>query len=256
MHLLAILGLLASMATAAQPELAITIIYDNTSARPGITADWGFSALVTFRGHRVLFDAGAKPDVFLGNLNKLNIDPATIEHVVVSHAHGDHLGGVYALYLKNRTMTVHFLDSFPPQAFEKAAEIGMKPRRVTGPFEVAPGIYSTGIIDGSPPEQSLVVQTSKGLVLLTGCSHPGVVKIVEAAEQQRQANSVRLLLGGFHMVQQDAATVRATIFRLKKLNVTAVLPAHCTGDLASRLFREAYGEQCSAAGAGKLIVLD
>ena len=237
-------------------ELEIQIIYDNTSARAGIEADWGFAALVSFRGQRVLLDSGTKPKLFLENLKKLGIDPASITHAVISHEHGDHINGIYRLYSLNPSMVVYFLDAFPDEAFKRADAVGMKPRRVTGPVEIVPGIYSTGLVEGRPPEQALIVETSKGLVLITGCSHPGVAKLVEAAEKQRGQDSVRLVLGGFHMGGQSESEILTHIARLKELKVQSVVPTHCTGDLAQRLFREAYGDKCDTGGAGKRIVLD
>ncbi len=146
-----------------QPELEIRIVFDNTSARKDLLRSWGFSAVVDFGGHRVLFDAGSDPILLLEHLEKLQIDPTTIEHAVISHQHGDHLRGVYWVFEKNPKMTVHFLDCFPDEAFIRAAAIKMEPRRVKGPFEVVPGIHSTGVVDGLPPEQSLAIETSQGL---------------------------------------------------------------------------------------------
>ncbi|MGH9672428.1 MAG: MBL fold metallo-hydrolase, partial [Bryobacteraceae bacterium] len=76
------------------PELEIRVIYDNTSASDGVKEDWGFGALVTFRGRRVLFDTGTKPDLFLENVKKLDIDPRSVEQALISHTHPDHRGGV------------------------------------------------------------------------------------------------------------------------------------------------------------------
>jgi len=246
----------AELGSQARSELEIQIIYDNTSAREDMRADWGFAALVTFRGHRVLFDSGAYPELFLENLKKMEVDPTSIEHAVISHHHMDHRSGVYALYEQNPSMKVHFLDNFPVQAFEAADAVGMKPHRVTGPFQVVPGIYSTGIIDGNPPEQALIIETAKGIVLLTGCSHPGIVKVVERVQKQRGKDSIHLLLGGLHMFMQNADQIKATIARLKEINVTTIIPAHCSGDLAKELFREAFGTGFGTAGVGRRIAPD
>ena len=241
---------------AAGAELEIQIVYDNTSARAGIEADWGFAAVVTFRGQRVLFDSGANPGLFLENLRKLEIAPNSISHAVFSHEHGDHMNGIYQLFPLNRSMVIHFLDCFEEELFEKAQAIGMRPRRVTGPVEIVPGIYTTGIVDGPVSEQALIIETSKGLVVVTGCSHPGVVKLVEAAERQRGQDSVRLVLGGFHMSSQSEAEIRAQIVRLQELNVASVGPTHCTGELAQKLFQGVYGDRYLSLGAGKLLQLE
>lgn len=221
----------------AAPPVEIRVIYDNTSAQEGIGADWGFAAVVSAGGRRVLFDTGTKPGLFMENLKLLEVDPASLECVVISHKHGDHMGGLAPLRALNPRLAVHL------------------PER-EGPFQVAPGIWSTGLIDGQPPEQALAVETPKGLVLLTGCSHPGIVKIVEAAEKQRGVTSLRLLLGGFHMLDQNAARISATVARLQQLKVERIMPTHCTGDLATKMFREAFGARFETAGAGKRILIE
>jgi 7,8-dihydropterin-6-yl-methyl-4-(beta-D-ribofuranosyl)aminobenzene 5'-phosphate synthase len=93
-------------------------------------------------------------------------------------------------------------------------------------------------------------------VMLVGCSHPGVVKLVETAQTQRKKDSVRLLLGGFHLLRKRPEQIKTTINRLQELKVATVMPAHCSGDPAKEMFQVLYGKQCHAAGAGRLIVLD
>lgn len=239
-----------------KPELEIRVLFDNTSAREDLQRSWGFSALVDFRGHRILFDTGSDPILLLEHLEKMQIDPKSIEHAVISHQHGDHLRGVYWVFEKNPQMKIHFLDNFPEEAFRRAAALNMKPHRVKEPFEVVPGIYSTGPVDGLPPEQSLLIETSQGLVMLVGCSHPGLVKLVETARSQRKQDSIRLLLGGYHLLRAPPNEIKTTIEKLQELNVTTVVPAHCSGDLAKELFQTAYGNQFDVAGAGRRIVLD
>ncbi len=239
-----------------RPELEIRVLFDNTSAREDLRRSWGFSAVVDFGGHRVLFDAGSDPILLLEHLDKMQIDPKTIEHAVISHQHGDHLRGVYWVFEKNPKMKVHFLDCFPDEAFRRATAVKMKPNRVKEPFQVVPGVYSTGVVDGLPPEQSLLIETSKGLVMIVGCSHPGLVKLVETAETQRKKKSVRLLLGGIHMLRKNPEQIKEAINRLEDLKVVTVVPAHCSGDLAKELFQLNYGKQYHTAGAGRRIVLD
>jgi len=231
--------LLLWAAALAAPQSRVTeilILYDNTVAQPGLTGDWGFAALVAHNGRRVLLDTGAKAEVFLENLRKLDIDPASIEHVVISHAHADHTGGLERLLALNPRLVVH-----QPKSPE--------------PYQVVPGVYSTGVLTGPPSEQALVIDTAKGLVVLTGCSHPGVVRMVEAAQRQRGKDAVRLVLGGFHMLEQSEAQIKATIAALKRMNVGVAMPTHCSGDLTIKLFREAFGAG-PGVGAGRLIVLD
>jgi 7,8-dihydropterin-6-yl-methyl-4-(beta-D-ribofuranosyl)aminobenzene 5'-phosphate synthase len=237
-------------------SLDIRIVYDNTSAQPGIEADWGFAAVVTLDGKRLLFDSGTRPELFLANLKKVDVTPASIDAVMISHHHEDHRNGVFALYPLHPVMPVYFLDSFTPVAFAEAVSVGLQPRRVNGPEELLPGLFTTGPIVGQPDEQALVVPTSKGLVILTGCSHPGVVKVVATALRQRQTQKVALLAGGFHLFQTGEPEVGRIVSRLKTLGVESVAPAHCTGDAAKDIFRATFGARYREAGAGSRLQID
>lgn len=233
----------------------IVILYDNTSAVEGCPADWGFAALIDYGGHRILFDAGTKRDLFAANLKRLDVDPRSIEQVILSHAHADHTGGLADVYRANRSIKAWLLDAFPPALFQMASDAGVEVKRVTGPAELAPGVYTTGVVPGPPPEQALVIDTPTGLVMVVGCSHPGIVKLVETARAQRGAKPVRLVVGGFHMLDYTAPEIDRTIARLKQLQVESLIPSHCTGDAAKAAFRTAYGEKAQAGGAGNRIVL-
>lgn len=238
------------------PELEIQIIFDNTSAREDLRRGWGFSALIDFRGHRILFDSGSDPILLLEHFELMQIDPKSIEHAIISHEHGDHLRGVYWVFEKNPNLKVHFLDCFPEEAFRRAKALKMVPQRITDPFELVPGVFSTGIVEGLPSEQSLFIETSLGPVMLVGCSHPGIVKLVQSVQEQRELDHIRYLLGGFHLLRKDPEVIKQTINQLQDLNVQAVSPAHCSGDLATEMFRTLYGSQFHAPGVGRRIVIE
>ncbi len=225
---------------AAPPELVITVLYDNTSVRPDLAPDWGFSALVDFRGQRVLFDTGSKPEIFLENLKKLGIEKSSIQKTFISHEHPNHPRAYRVL----PAGLVDFLEGLS------------KTTHSTAPEQLGPGIYSTGEISGSPPEQALVIETSKGIVMLVSCAHPGIARMVQTVEKQRNAGSIRAIVGGLHMYEQTEQQIRPVVTQLQKLNVQSVILGHCTGDRAMWIFREAYGEHYGATGAGKRIELN
>ena len=224
----------------------ITIVCDNTAARPGVVAAWGFSALVEVRGQRVLFDTGSKPELFLANLRELGIDKSTIAATVISHEHPENPNPVYRILPAG---VIYFLDSvFAKHSPESVA--------AKGPVQVAKGVWTTGQIDGTPPEQGLLVETSKGLVMLVSCAHPGIGKMVQSAEKQRGTDHIRLLICGLHSYDWKPEQIRPVIADLRKLRVESIIPAHCTGDLATRMLRESYGGQWGPAGAGRQIPLE
>ncbi len=248
-------GVLFGTACMASP-VEIRIVYDNSSAEPFLRADWGFAAVVDAGAARILFDAGADGAILLRNLSAMGVQPASITHAVISHRHADHRNGLFTLALKNRSLKAYFLDSFPAEIYELAGAVALDPVRVREPIEIAPGVFSTGTVPGDPDEQALVVETGGGLVLLTGCSHPGVASMVEAACRQRNAKTVRLVLGGFHLHRLSDELIQQVIDRLRELGVEQVAPAHCTGERAIQLFRRAYGPRCLPAGAGRRFLIE
>lgn len=253
-----LLGLLGMVAVGQVGRgVEIRVVYDNTSARADVQEDWGFAAVVSVGERRILFDSGTKPGLFLENLKKVGVEAKSIEKVIISHQHQDHRNGIYALHPLNPGMAIHFLKTFEPAAWTAAEKIAMKPVAIgDGPVELLPGVWTTGRVAGEPDEQALVVETPKGIVVMVGCSHPGVVKMVEAAEQQRGKDFVRLLLGGFHMFRQDAAQIGAQILELRRQKVQQIRPAHCTGELAHSLFEKEWGASYGKAGAGNVIRVD
>jgi 7,8-dihydropterin-6-yl-methyl-4-(beta-D-ribofuranosyl)aminobenzene 5'-phosphate synthase len=244
-----------SLALAAAPSYVL-ILYDNTSARPDLQSDWGFAAQVVLDGHTILFDSGTKPPILAANMKALAVDPKTFELGVFSHAHQDHLGGLPAAAQLRPALPVYYLDAFPAAAFQSAESLGAKPVRVTVGRQLLPGISTTGLVTGNPPEQALVIDTPTGLVILTGCSHPGVVRMVEAARRLKPSAPIRLVAGGFHMLQDSEPQIQAVIAQLRELGVQSILPAHCSGDLAKKLFRETFGDRFLTGGAGTRIPLD
>jgi 7,8-dihydropterin-6-yl-methyl-4-(beta-D-ribofuranosyl)aminobenzene 5'-phosphate synthase len=220
----------------------ITIVFDNTAARPGLVAAWGFSALVEVHGQHVLFDTGSKPELFLANLRELGIDKNTIAATVISHEHPENPSPIYRILPAG---VIYFLDS----VFAKHSPAG-------NPVQVAKGVWTTGQVDGTPPEQGLVVETPKGLVMLVSCAHPGIAKMVQTAEKQRGTDHIRLLIGGLHSYDWKPEQIRPMIADLHKLRVDSIIPAHCTGDLATRMLRESYGDKWAPAGAGRQIPLE
>jgi len=104
-------------------------------------------------------------------------------------------------------------------------------------------------------EQSLLILTKKGIIIITGCAHPGIVEIVKRAKELLRSN-VLLVMGGFHLIGQSEESIREIISYFKDLNVKYVAPCHCSGDLARKLFKEEYKERYINAGVGKVITLN
>ena len=235
-------------------KMTIRVAFDNYPYLEGLETEWGFSAYVTYKDHNVLFDTGLDGPILISNLEKLGIDPGEIQHLVLSHEHSDHTGGLGSLLPRTSNLTVYVLPSFPSylkgQIARDAEVIEVVPM-----YSITERISTTGEISGYPNEQSLVIDTQDGLVVLTGCSHPGIDKIVLAAKRQFK-ESIYLVMGGFHLGGAPDSDIQAVIQEFKRIGVKKVAPSHCTGDNAIALFRQAYGDDFIRIGAGAEIEIE
>jgi 7,8-dihydropterin-6-yl-methyl-4-(beta-D-ribofuranosyl)aminobenzene 5'-phosphate synthase len=236
--------------------LTITIIYDNYPADPACATDWGFSCLIEGLGKTILFDAGTREDLFLKNAAALKVDFGRIDFAVLSHFHGDHFGGLEGA-LRNRPGLTFYVpvDKTRPAVLvsEKLEKAGGKIVPVDQGLKLGQNIMLTGTLGDEIKEQSLILDTSRGLVVVAGCAHPGIVKIVEKARELMTGRPIAAVLGGFHLMQTGDAEVGRIIDRFKELGVVRVGASHCTGDRAIALFREAYKDRFIELGAGRVV---
>jgi 7,8-dihydropterin-6-yl-methyl-4-(beta-D-ribofuranosyl)aminobenzene 5'-phosphate synthase len=234
-------------------SIKLTILYDNYAYAEDLTTSWGFACLIEGLEQVILFDTGGYSPTLLSNMERLGIDPATIDAVVLSHDHRDHTGGLDGFLAANGDVTVYLLGSFPPTTKSLPQSRAAEVIEVTGAVQICPGAVSTGELQGPSriPEQSLVVTSEAGPVVVTGCAHPGIVRIVErATELQGQAPVA--VLGGFHLLREREETVREIAETLRALGVQYAAPSHCSGDRTLELFEEAFGEQYLKCGAGRV----
>jgi 7,8-dihydropterin-6-yl-methyl-4-(beta-D-ribofuranosyl)aminobenzene 5'-phosphate synthase len=234
--------------------LTITILYDNNPYDEKLKSAWGFSALVEYRDAVLLFDTGGDGPTLMANMRTSGIEPTRIEHVLLSHAHTDHTGGLSALLEAGARPTVYLLPSFPA-AFKRQVEQFTTVVEVSPGQSIAAGLFTTGEMGRDIPEQALVIRTESGLVIVTGCAHPGIVEIVAQA-RELFAEPVRLVLGGFHLGSKSEAEIASILKEFRSLGVAQVAPCHCTGARAIAMFAAEYGEDFIQAGVGSVIRLD
>lgn len=232
----------------------ITVVYDNNPYDPRLQTAWGFSCLVETGKATILFDTGGDGTTLLGNMATLGIDPQNIEVVALSHIHGDHTGGLGALLSTGARPSVYVPRSFPAR-FKADVRSLTALEEATGQAEILASVYTTGEVGSGIVEQALVVETPQGLVVITGCAHPGVVEMVRRAKQIGEAN-VYLVLGGFHLGGASRRRIERIIADLRALGVQRVAPCHCTGDQAIRAFADAFGADFIQNGVGRVITLD
>jgi 7,8-dihydropterin-6-yl-methyl-4-(beta-D-ribofuranosyl)aminobenzene 5'-phosphate synthase len=241
--------------TEAETELKITIVYDNNKYDPSLETKWGFSCLVEGLERTILFDTGGDSATLLSNMGKLKIDPAWVDVIILSHIHGDHIGGLSGFLEENGDVTVYLPKSFPGSFEDEAMSFGAEVVEVSEAEELFSGVYTTGELGNEIKEQSLIITTSQGLVVITGCAHPGVVNIVRKAKEMLVGKPVYLVVGGFHMTGAAISQIESVIEGFRELGVKKIAPCHCSGDETRKLFKEDYGEDYINSGVGKIIIL-
>ncbi len=287
--LLFILIISWSSLTPAQSENRITILYDAFGKSSNMTKDWGFSALIEFNGQRVLFDAGNDAEIFAHNVAAAGVDLLDLDFVIASHRHLDHTAGLNHLMNVNPAVKIYapkesfgvFGSALPSTFYRKKEDLpahlryydGEPPEIMTfgsvwpdGNFEyiektteILPGIHLISLVSDTPGtkelrELSLVIETDKGLVIIVGCSHPGVDLIVK--EASKIDKRIYLVLGGYHMPTATDDKIKSVADTLmSKLQVQHVAPDHCTGEPAQSVIRDLWGCRYIYSGVGSIISL-
>ena len=200
-------------------------------------------------------------DVSNGELNdlkqgvSLGIYPKEIDLVVLSHIHGDHVGGLPSFLGKNPEVVVYLPKSFPKGFKDGVKEYGAKIIEVQEPLKICQEVYSTGELGTGIKEQSLIIDTEKGLIGITGCAHPGIVKIVNKAKDLVKGD-VLFVMGGFHLGGESKGEIENIISSFRKLGVSYVGPCHCSGDAARQLFKKEYAENFINVGVGRVVTMN
>nr|MBC8360101.1 MBL fold metallo-hydrolase [Candidatus Desulfatibia profunda] len=209
--------------------MKVTIIHDNTAWDKNLTCDWGFSCLVEAHGKIILFDTGAKGNVLLDNMRKLDIDPLKIDVVFISHDHWDHTGGLLDFLEKNQVKVY-----IPVSCIGTGNAVNIK--RVDDRLKIYENIYSTGELKNI--EHSLVIKKGEDVTVIAGCSHPGVREILRAASDFGKVNT---LIGGLHGFND---------FELIN-DLENICPTHCTRSIQA--IETLYPGKYINGGAGKVI---
>jgi len=233
-----------------KPKITLISVYDNYQINPDLETDWGFATVIKTPKEIILFDTGGNSKILLSNMEKLGINPFSIKKIVISHIHSDHLGGLEGFLEKNSNVTVFIPSSFPQSIKDMIIQKGTKFVEISAPRKISDFVYTTGELYGPPEEQSLIIDSKKGLIVITGCAHPGIVNIVKRAKELMKRDKVYLVLGGFHHPPLSC------VKEFRKLQVEKVAPSHCTGDLVREVFRKEYRENFIEYGVGKIVKIN
>ena len=287
--ILALTVAVACLAKSAPPAQRITILYDAFGGGPGLKQDWGYSAFIEYGNKRVLFDTGNDAAIFAANVRKLGVDLKKLDFVICSHRHSDHTAGLNHLLKINPRVKIYTpAETFgvfggeTPKGFYRAepslpADMRyfggeVRDQVATGTIwpgasfspvdkltEIAPGFHLISTVSQvagtlEMRELTLAIHTPQGLVLVAGCSHPGILKIVEAAGPL--GKQVHMIFGGLHLVRGSDAEVASIAAELHdKWKINRVALGHCTGEPAFSAFKRTFGVDYIYAALGSVTPL-
>ena len=275
----------------AQPNKGrITVLYDAFGPNRAMTKDWGFAAFVEYGGKRILFDAGNNADIFERNVKEKGIDLTRLDFAVVTHRHGDHTSGLNYLLKVNPGVKIYapqenfgVFGAALPGTFYKGNESlppemryfdGKRPERlrfgspwpnasfswVSETTEIAPGFHVILLngrwgVDLELKEISLAIETPDGLVVLVGCGHPTIEKIVEEANA-KIGKPIHLVMGGLHLLPASDIQINKIAASLRDIwKVKFIAPTHCTGEPAFEALKKSFGDKYIYAGLGSMVIL-
>ena len=233
----------------------LTVLYDNYTSRNGLISSNGFSCLIKGTNKTVLFDTGGDGKILLHNIKKLKVFPESVDVVVISHDHEDHTGGLLSFLSLNDDVSIYLPSILPDDLNQQITSYDAKTHLVVKPYKICNGLFSTGVMGNRTKEQALIINSKRGLILITGCAHPGIINIIEKAMKMFNKR-VLFVFGGFHLKGKSDDAIKAVIGRFVSLGVKKVGGSHCTGRRAMQLFKAKYGKNYIQMGVGKIILLN
>lgn len=235
--------------------MQIKILFDKDATGKNLRTGWGVSFLID---DKILFDTGEKGLWLIENMKALGVNVPAIEAAVISHDHWDHTGGLWEILRLKKGLKVYACPNFSKEFKDKVKKLQAELIEVQKVTEISRNIFITGEIPGAyhdkyMPEQAVVLKTANGITLITGCAHPGILKMVEKAKARFSTEPIYLVLGGFHLMESDKRAIEIVVENFKKIGITKSGSTHCTGPTAIGLFKEKYKDNFVEIKVGEII---
>ena len=275
-------------------SVRITTLSENT-AQLGFLGEWGLSILVETESARVLLDTGLSTSAVY-NADLMGIDFSTIDAIVLSHAHGDHTGGLRDVLrrVRKQVQVIAHPDIWIPKYVvygemsryagipymrEDLESLGASFNLTKKPFKISDDIMTTGEIemttdyekiddrlcvkksnkmipDPLADDLAMVVKTTEGSVLITGCAHRGIINTVRHVQKLTGGEYIHTIIGGTHLLVANQERVEKTAKELKELGLQMLGVSHCTGFNASAALAKEFSDIFFLNNAGTQITLE
>lgn len=272
----------------------IVVLSENTAGGQGILAEHGLSFWIEYGERHILFDTG-QGMVLLHNARRLHVPLDSVDAVVLSHGHFDHTGGLGDVLNMATAPEVYahpavFTHRYACSDSGWAREIGIPDLDETSvrakaslvltlePAEVAPGVHATGPIprttdyedtgnrfftdaacskpDAFPDDQALYLDTARGLVVVLGCAHAGVINTLNYIHDLTGGKRIHTLMGGMHLVSAGEGRLDRTVEYLRGFGIERLMPAHCTGFTATARLAREFPAHFVSCRAGAVIEIE
>lgn len=273
-----------------EKNMTATILIDNQT-KSDLAPEWGLAIWIEYSGHIILLDTG-ETGKFIENADAMKLEIGQVEFGVLSHAHHDHANGLAAFFKRNQTAKFYLRHGCEENCYGRkwlfSRYIGIQKGYLEqyrdrivfadGAYEIMPGVtllpHTTPHLerlgkkagmyvkqngmwrpDGFLHEQSLVLQTGKGLVIWNSCSHGGADNIIREVADAYPNETIYALVGGFHLYASPEREVRALASRIRETGIEKIYTGHCTGENAIKILREELGDRVEQIYTGMNIVI-